>query len=57
MNRIYLTIKKLLGFTMTYGELAAIAGEGPCKRCVGMAVVGGQTSWGKPANSSPIEQP
>lgn len=40
MKRIYLWIKKTLGFRMMYGELAEIAGKGPCLRCVGQAVSG-----------------
>jgi alkylated DNA nucleotide flippase Atl1 len=38
MKRIFLWIKKSLGFRMTYGELAEIVGDGPCRRCVGRSV-------------------
>jgi hypothetical protein len=41
MKRILLIIKRAFGYPMTYGELAEIAGDGPCKRCVGHQVVGG----------------
>lgn len=39
-QRAYLLAKKLIGCRLTYGELALIAGEGPCLRCVGHAVTG-----------------
>jgi alkylated DNA nucleotide flippase Atl1 len=38
--RLFLWLKSLLGFSMTYGETAIIAGPGPCQRCVGRAVEG-----------------
>ena len=40
MKILFLRIKKSLGFRMTYGEIAIIAGDGPCLRCVGKSVNG-----------------
>lgn len=38
MKRIFLMIKRVLRFHMTYEEVAEIAGDGPCRRCVGRAL-------------------
>lgn len=36
--RLFLWIKRGLGFRMLYGEIAVINGPGPCQRCVGRSV-------------------
>lgn len=38
--RLFLRVKRALGFRMLFGEIAVIAGPGPCQRCVGASVNG-----------------
>ena len=37
-NKLLIRLKKLFGIRLCYGEIAELAGKGPCKRCVGRAL-------------------